>query len=159
SAPVTLTVNNATSTLPPLVAASFFDSAVYQFDPTSGKILNALVTPNSQSVLSGPAGLTVGPDGNLYLSSQNNDAIVRYNFSTQALEPFITSAVLGPIASANGDARFAPAGLRFGPDGDLYVSLNAGQTATSGGAVIRFDVTSVGGKLTYNNSFATVATG
>ena len=33
------------------------------------------------------------------------------------------------------DAQFAPAGLRFGPDGNLYVSLSVGQNAISGGAV------------------------
>ena len=159
SAPVTLTVNYAAPKVAPLVASSYFDSAVYEFSASTGKLLNALVTPNSQSVLSGPSGLTVGPDGNLYLSSQNNNSIVEYNVATQTLSTFISSSVLGPIATANGDSQFAPAGLRFGPDGDLYVSLNGGQSATSGGAVIRFNIATTNGELAYGGTYRTVATG
>src|SRR5262249_52417339 len=139
-----------------LVAASFFDSAVYQFDSTTGMLVNTLVAPNSQATLQGPAGMTVGPDGNLYLSSQFNNSIVEMDATTHSLFTFIDSSVLGPIATANG-LTFSPAGLRFGPDGNLYVSLNGGQFATSGGAVIRFDLSSSGGTLHYAGTFATVA--
>src|SRR5262249_53523239 len=103
--------------------------------------------------------LTVGPDGNIYLSSQNNNSIVRFDLGTQTLSTFIDSSVLGPIATANGDTQFAPAGLRFGPDGNLYVCLNGGQTATSGGAVVRFNIASTNGDLSYAGSATTIATG
>jgi hypothetical protein len=144
---------------PPLVAASYFDSAVYELDASTGTLLNTLVAPDSQSMLLGPAGLTVGPDGNLYLSSQNNDSIVEYNVATNTLSTFIGSDVLGPIAAASGDSTFAPAGLRFGPDGNLYVSLNGGQGATSSGAVVRFNLNNTSGTLSYGGTFTTVATG
>ncbi len=39
-----------------VVAASFFDSAVYEFDASTGAVLKTLVAPNSQAVLSGPPG-------------------------------------------------------------------------------------------------------
>src|SRR5262245_3363377 len=143
----------------PLVAASYFDSALYALDSVNGALLNTLVAPNSQATLSGAAGLTVGPDGNLYLSSQNNDSIVQFNMATQSLTTFIDSSVLGPIATANGDAQFAPAGLRFGPDGNLYVSLNGGQSATSGGAVVRFDIAATNSGLSYAGTATTIATG
>ena len=160
SAPVTLMMNYKPPTVQPLVAASFFDNAIYEFNPTTGVLLDTLVPPNSsQTVLAGPAGVTVGPDGNLYISSQFNDSIVEYNVNTQALTTFIGPTVLDPIAGANGDGTFAPAGLLFGPDGNLYVSLNAGQTATSGGAVVRFDMTTTGGTLTYAGTNSTIASG
>src|SRR5262249_40576669 len=52
-----------------------------------------------------------------------------------------------------------PAGLRFGPDGNLYVSLNGGQSAFSGGAVVRFSINNAGGALSYGGSSTQVATG
>jgi sugar lactone lactonase YvrE len=141
-----------------VVAASYYDSAVYALNPSTGAVLQTLVAPNSQSVLDGPAGMAVGPDGNLYFSSQNNNSIVEYNVTTGALTTFISSTTLNQVATANGDSAFAPAGLTFGPDGDLYVSLNGGQSA-SNGAVVRFDITSSGGQLSYTGVEATVATG
>src|SRR5262249_27841118 len=139
--------------------ASFFDSAVYQFDADTGALQATLVAPNTASPLSGPAGMTIGPDNNLYISSQFNDAIVRLDPTTGNLSTFIPSSVLdGQIAAAGN--TFAPAGLRFGPDGNLYVSQNGGQSSTSG-AVVRFNITNTGGVLSYDSSatnFTVIAT-
>jgi hypothetical protein len=147
-----------------LVATSFFDSAVYEFDATTGALQATLVAPYSSSLLSGPAGVTIGPDHNLYISSQdltgqNNDAILQYDLSSGTLSTFIPPSVLEPIATAAGDATFAPAGLRFGSDGNLYVSLNGGQSATGGGEVVRFGISSGAGGLSYDGTFSAVATG
>src|SRR5262249_17532425 len=73
SAPATLAVREA------LAVASFFDSAIYFVDASTGAVLQTLVSPNSQATLLGPAGITLGPDGNLYLSSQFNNSIVKYD--------------------------------------------------------------------------------
>jgi hypothetical protein len=143
----------------PLVALSYFDSAVYKFNATTGALQATLVAPYSQSILDGPSGMTVGPDGNLYFSSQLNNSIVEYNLSTKTLSTFIDSTVMQPIASSYGDSNFAPAGLAFGPDNELYVSLNAGHTATSGGAVVRFNISATHGHLIYAGSYAGVASG
>ncbi|OWK37752.1 beta strand repeat-containing protein [Fimbriiglobus ruber] len=143
----------------PLIATSYFDSAVYEFDSSTGAIKATLVAPYTSSLLSGPSGATIGPDGNLYISSQSNNAILEYNFSTQALTTFIPSTTLQPIATANTDTNFAPAGLRFDSTGNLYVSLNGGQSASSGGAVVRFSTAMVGGELTYGGTATTIATG
>jgi hypothetical protein len=148
SAPVTLTMNYVAPTVNPLVAASYFDSAIYAFNPSTGALLDTLVAPYSQSILSGPAGLTVGPDGNLYISSQNNNTIVEYNVGTKTLSTFIDSTEMQAVS--NGGGAFAPAGLRFGPDGNLYVS--SGQ-----GTVVRFDIINNSGKLSYAGSDITVA--
>jgi hypothetical protein len=164
-APLTLEILEArvVPTTALLVATSFFDSAVYEFDFATGAQVT-LVAPYSSSLLSGPSGLTVGPDGNLYISSQdltgqNNDAILQYDLSSGVLSTFIPSSVLEPIASAAGDATFAPAGLRYGPDGNLFVSLNGGQGATGGGEVIKFGINSGAGGLGYDGTFSAVATG
>jgi hypothetical protein len=151
-------------TAPLVVASSFFDGALYEFDSGTGALKATLVAPNnSSSLLQGPAGLTAGPDANLYISSQFTNSILEYNLATQTLSTFIPSTVLQPIAiaAANGNtnAQFAPAGLSFGPDGDLYVSLNGGQSASSGGAVIRFNITGGASGLTYAGTSATVASG
>src|SRR5262245_57751988 len=159
SAPPTLELLENRLAPATLVAASYFDSAVYSFDSSTGALLQTLVAPNSQATLQGPAGMTVGPDGNLYLSSQFNESIVKLDVATGTLSTFIGGAVLNPIAQGNGLAAFMPAGLAFGPDGDLYVSLNGGQQATSGGAVIRFDIENTGGTLSYAGTNVAVATG
>ena len=147
SVPVTLTMNYKPPTVQPMVAASYFDNAIYEFNPVTGGLLDTLVPPNSsQTVLSGPAGVTVGPDGNLYISSQNNNSIVEFNISTQTLSTFINSAVVGIVAPN-------PAGLLFGPDGDLYVA------SSGGGSVVRFDITSASGQLSYASANATIVGG
>ncbi|MEZ6134949.1 MAG: NHL repeat-containing protein [Pirellulaceae bacterium] len=62
----------------------------------------------------GPRGIDIGPDGLLYLSSQNSQEIKRFDPNTRSfVDDFIG-------AGANG--VFNPQGLRFGPDGALYVA-------------------------------------
>src|SRR5262245_44497333 len=110
-----------------LVFSSYFDSALYQVDSDTGALQETLVAPHSSPLLAGISGVAAGPDGNLYLSSQAGPAgnpsnsIVRFNYANRTLSTFISSAVLQQIAAANGEANFAPAGLSFGTDGNLYV--------------------------------------
>jgi hypothetical protein len=149
-----ITVNPAitlSTTTQTVVASSFFDSAVYEFDANTGALLATLVAPNSQATLEGPSGMTVGPDGNLYFASEFNGSIVEYDFGTQSLSTFISASQLAATGVASD-----PSGVAFGPDGDLYVSLNGGQQAFSGGDVVRFDIGSSGGHLAYAGTFAVV---
>jgi WD40 repeat protein len=62
--------------------------------------------------LTGARGLTFGPDGNLYVSSFNNDRVNRFNG--------VTGEFIGVFAQ--NPALDGPTGLTFGPDGNLYVS-------------------------------------
>jgi hypothetical protein len=80
----------------------------------------------------GIAGLTRGPDGFYYASTQSfiqsNDAILRIHPTTGAASTFVTLPV-----------GYSPSALRFGPDGDLYVAKYVGQTASFGsGSIDRF---------------------
>src|ERR1700722_10820216 len=64
--------DRVTPSTAPLAVTSYYDSAIYEFNASTGALLHTLVAPNSQSILQNPAGITVGPDGNLYMSSQGN---------------------------------------------------------------------------------------
>jgi DNA-binding beta-propeller fold protein YncE len=70
--------------------------------------------------LSTPVGITLGPDGNLYVASNNNNSVLCYNGTTGA---FISTFV----SQGSGGLGFTgqPAGLTFGPDGNLYVTSTA----------------------------------
>ena len=120
--------------------------------------------------------MTDGPDGNLYISNQvsyppsganatpSGESIVEENLSTNTLTTFIPTSVLEPIAASHatvGDTQFVPAGITFGPDGNLYVALNGGYdgnpdvgaNGATPGAIVRFDITDNNGVLTYTGSY------
>jgi DNA-binding beta-propeller fold protein YncE len=101
-----------------------------------GTELPPIVPPFGFNGVVGPAGITYGPDGLLYVSNQTSvfftgmdDSIVKVDPATGDITPFIDLA-----------SGYVPAGLRFGPDGNLYVSHNGGQFAGQGtGSVDVFD--------------------
>jgi DNA-binding beta-propeller fold protein YncE len=69
--------------------------------------------------LSSPVGITLGPDGNVYVAG-NNGAVLRYNGTTGA---YINTFV----SQGSGGLGFSgiQAGVTFGPDGNLYVTSAA----------------------------------
>jgi len=160
---VTLAGTGTLAAVPVTYSTSFYDGALYAFHADTGAQLATLVAPNAGAAsLVLPAGLTVGPDGNLYVSNQGfgfgSNSIARYNLDTFAVETFITAGQLAAVPLTNGgDAEFSPAGLQFGPDGDLYVSQNGGFGGANPDAVVRFDVTNTAGVLSYGGTFTTVA--
>jgi hypothetical protein len=168
---VTLAGTGTVSAVPVQYATSFADGALYAFNADTGATLATLVAPYSAGSIDAPSGLTTGPDGNLYISAQgqpsqpgvpSDNAIVRYNLDTFSLSTFITSAQLQAIADpgATNQAYFAPAGIRFGPDGNLYVSQNRGFGSIflgPVGSVVRFGITPGGGGLTYSGTHTEVA--
>src|SRR5262245_8456345 len=83
-----------------LLNASYADGAVYQFNASSGAVTGTLAAPNTPTTgVITPAGMTLGPDGNLYLSAQFIDSILRYDPGTQSFTTFISPSVLTPIAT------------------------------------------------------------
>jgi len=70
-------------------------------------------------------GLAFGPDGNLYVASQSNNSVIRYDGSTGS---FIDAFV----PSGSGGLTTTEAVL-FGPDGNLYV------TEFAGNRILRYD--------------------
>jgi sugar lactone lactonase YvrE len=119
-----------------LVVGSYFDGNVYNYSPTGGGLQGTYV-PAGTSGLAGPAGLAIGPDNNLYISSQSSNSILKYNFSNGQTTTFIDSTTLGNIAGAGNS--YSPAGLKWS-GGNLYVARNMGNFANPGtGAIDRFD--------------------
>jgi DNA-binding beta-propeller fold protein YncE len=92
-----------------VIVSSDFNDSVQKYD-LAGHHLGSFV-PSGGGGLDGPQGITVGPDGNVYVSSANTDQVLKYNGAT--------GAFLGAIAGGGLDQ---PWFLTFGPDHNLYVS-------------------------------------
>src|SRR5262249_17037535 len=86
----------------------------------AGASVNEIGSPSpfvtsSSGGLSMPFGITLGPDGNLYIAG-NGGAVLRYNGTTGAYISTFVSQGSGGLSSS---ALF---GLAFEPDGNLYVA-------------------------------------
>jgi streptogramin lyase len=102
-----------------LLASSPGGNSVKQYDGTTGAFITTFA---SGSGLVTPAGVTIGPDGNLYVSSVGNNSVKRFDGTTGA---FLSTFVL----SASGGLS-VPDGLVFGPgtSPNLYVSSSRSNT-------------------------------
>jgi len=121
-----------------VILTGYIESSILRF-AEDGTPLQPIVPPGGTYGVLGPAGITFSPDGStLYVSNQASalvpgapDSIVQVDATTGNVMPFITLP-----------SGYLPAGLRFGPDGYLYVSHNGGQAAPMGsGSVDRYDPT------------------
>ena len=99
------------------------NAQVLRYDAATGAFIDVFIASGSGG-LTVPKGMTVGPDGNWYISSDTNE-ILRYSGAT--------GAFLGVFVSAGSGGLITPRGLVFGPDGDLYVA------SSNSGAVLRYD--------------------
>lgn len=97
-----------------LYVASEYNNEVLRFDGTTGAFVSIFVTAGSGGI-SGPHGMTFGPDGNLYVSGRNSASVVEYDGTTGA---YIRTFV----ASGSGGMSL-PEGIAFDPSGSyLYVA-------------------------------------
>jgi sugar lactone lactonase YvrE len=88
-------------------------NSIVIFDEINQTILRDFTTPGANGLID-PDAITIGPDGNVYVSvgaTPQDSAILRYNLQGE---------FLGIAAAGNGLTR--PYGNAFGPDGNLYVS-------------------------------------
>jgi streptogramin lyase len=137
--------------------SSFVNNAVVRYEGDTGQAIDHLVA-NGISSLVNPRGMTIGPDGLLYVCSSGSDQVLRYDPQTgQPIDVFIQSGFgldgpqeivfNGPYAYVTSflnnrvlryDAEFGtyvdtfitpgsgglngPVGLAFGPNGHAFVS-------------------------------------
>jgi hypothetical protein len=92
--------------------------------PAPGQTGANFVPPRSGG-LQNPAQFIFGPDGNLYVDSQTNNAVLRYDGTTGVFIDVFIPTGRGGLDS--------PRGLVFGPDGNLYIKCPS--------SVLRYDGT------------------
>jgi hypothetical protein len=123
----------------PTVSISVANVSLNEIGTTS-----AFITAGSGG-LSSPGGITLGPDGNVYVAD-NNGAVLRYNAATGAYISTFVSQGSGGLSGLSGNC------LAFGPDGNLYVSsANTNQVLEyngSTGAFIKTFIAAGSGGLT-----------
>ncbi len=109
-------------------SVSVNDAQVNEGDPRFGR-LGPFVEPSGNGGLNRSTGMVYGPDGNLYVGSQNTDEVLRYDAAT--------GAFLGPFVTAGSGGLNGPSvdGLIFRPDGRLYVG------SKNSNSVLRYDAT------------------
>jgi streptogramin lyase len=99
-----------------LLVSSFFSNAITRYDTTTGSVVGSY----SGGTVSGALGMRVGPDGLLYVCSEGNNTIQRFNTTTHAyVDTFITGSALN-----------SPTGITFDIANNVLVGNFAGSTVT-----------------------------
>jgi sugar lactone lactonase YvrE len=110
-----------------LLVSTFDSSSVLRLDETTGVLLTAGQIASGNGGLQAAAGVAIGPDGNVYVSSRSTGQILRYNSATgDFLGIFATLQENPSPVPEDPPLAGAPAHLEFGPDGDLYVADSGG---------------------------------
>jgi uncharacterized protein YjiK len=101
-----------------------FDAHTGAPAPADGKVGAQFVTPADQGIVQGVHGLAFGPDGQLYVTSNVSNQVLKYDSSSGAFLAIYVDAGSGGLMSANA--------LTFGADGHLYVA------SSGNSSVLRF---------------------
>ncbi|MFO0908329.1 MAG: NHL repeat-containing protein [Isosphaeraceae bacterium] len=99
------------------------NGGVYQFNGTTGALVNTFVAPGT---IGAPHGMTFGSNGNLYVASLTGNSILQYQGPGGGSPGTLVSTI-------NTGGLNAPTGIAFGLTGDLYVS-NSGTNQ-----ILRYD--------------------
>lgn len=114
---------------PALLVCSFVADSVTRFDLASGAPLGALAASED---LDGALGITVGPDGKIYVASEESNMVLRYDADSGAfVDRFVWDDPETQADETGG--LMGPGAVVFGPDGMLYVS------SFDGDAVLRYE--------------------
>lgn len=98
-----------------VLVSGYFSNNVHVYDACNGAFERLL---DDQNRIRGPQAVKIGPDGRLYVVSEENGRILRYDARTLAyIDTFITTG-----------AGFNATGIAFGPDGDVYLGGYASDT-------------------------------
>ena len=107
-----------------LLVGAPFANAVWRIDEQDGSSVLGGIAPSSAG-LEFPSGVTVGPDGNIYVSSLNTGEVLFYDGDTGLPLPSPHAGErqgLFATLRTSTTPMSAPGPLQFGPDGNLYVS-------------------------------------
>lgn len=98
-------------------------NSIVMYDEVNNTIFRDFTTPGANG-LRDPDAITIGPDGNVYVSVGGSSGLnlldPAYPQDSAVLRYSLLGEFLGVAASGNGLLR--PYGNAFGPDGNLYVS-------------------------------------
>jgi WD40 repeat protein len=104
-----------------LLVCSLLSDQVLRFDGTTGALLGVFADTH----IDGPEGITVGPDGNIYVASEYSANVTKWS---------PTGTYLGEFVAPSGGWE----DLQFGPDGNLYTIAHFG---TPDGPISKWDGT------------------
>lgn len=100
-----------------LFVSDYVVDQVRVFDGCTGDFIRDL---DGAGRIDGPQAIRMGPDGLLYVVSEENARVIRYNPDTlEFVDIFVQDDPATGANELNGLRR--PTGLDFGPDGDLFV--------------------------------------
>lgn len=113
-----------------MLGPQFADGSVPRFEDDGTPIPGSGI-PQFSGGIGLPGGVTVGPDGNIYVASLNGltgaGEILRYDGQTLAfIDKFGEMPSNPPPMPGENPVPPSPARLKFGPDGNLYVADMAG---------------------------------
>jgi WD40 repeat protein len=132
-----LQLNGSTGATINSAFASAGDAAGLVFGPTGKLFVVSSSTPGQLNVLNGmtgatittvdaggilqdPEGITLGPDGNLYVAGGDGDNVLEFDGKTGAFIKTVVTTSACPSGTPN--CLMSVRGVAFGPDGNLYIT-------------------------------------